>query len=505
MTVVWLRERDGTLLAEVEDWSVVTNPRRLRDLKVGECVLSIPLTDPCMAELLWDTPDDPAKPWKDWSDADIELALWPEGTPEVEPVGAPWWAGPIVAANMIPGRLEVRAWTQEAYIQASPVGGPLTNYLGLSAFSVDPTLDEWDTSGASGAAVTTSGPVWTDGYACVVTGNIVTSGLLPFSENGNYADIVVPFWVPSDRDDVTGIGAVELFTDDEGEFAFPDPREGAWFIVVPGSWTPGGWQLARVRVPQPAGREVLYRVTLAAEDEIRFGSPYLWRPENVGSPAGEDIGVVLSAIYDQQIDLLPGTWTRDNGTVGTDLGEPVRYLSVDHPGSIDAVRDWSVYGEGWVEEMVMHWATTRGVERSALDLTADTLSGWSYEVDSTGAATVMVGQFTLGDASDEVWVGDGLPNRLVGVVQVPDSIAPSDIPGWVTAALAKAGPVRSLTGVPAYATVPTPAGVADWNPGDWMTVTLENGPLTVTTVVKVDGVEWDPIKHRVTPTAWVVT
>lgn len=536
MSTCWLRRADGTLISQVLN-PVVKSPCSWRRRGAGESVIDIAhdllgvrdgFGEPCLADLLHDTPTD-GRFVKTWWDTDIELAWWRglvSFEPDTIPETAPTWAGPIVAGGLTTaGFVQIRAWTQEAYVLRSVVGSTLVNYLitgGASDydFDDDPDLDFWtatddvDEDPTATFETTTSGPTYIGSTVALVTGDpppapqsqrvgMYAAAILPDSPRGNYATASVAVYVPTGSGviDDPVVASISLF--EASDFVEE------WDLELPDGWEHDTWYVVSAQVRQPPGSGVSYTFLLMGGGfgPIRFGRPRFTRPANVGSPAGEDISAVPSAITDEQVDLVPALTADDVTALDPNilLSESFRYFSIDHEDASSVLADWDGYGEWWVTEGVLCWAPERGEEIEAITLSSDDdLSGWGIEVDASGASTLLYGQLRPEESDgppDEVTVGAASPNRLVAVEQIPAGMGPADSADWCTAALAQKTPTVSLTGVPVeYAGLPGDS-LASYMPGNWMDVVIE--PLSLTIQPTVDAVTWDPRDDKVNPT-WVL-
>lgn len=496
MSVCWLRERDGTLLAEVERPSVVKAPSWV-DNGAGKAAVDIPLSDPSVATLRHASPVNGRK-WKTVWDTDLELAWWPEGVVGVEPDGPPIWAGPVLSVEWRLGWLQVEAASQEWYVERAVPFASLYNYLGLADFDADPTLTQWLVDGT--ASTTTSGPQYeVGGRSALIEGTMAATAQVPLSDDGNYAHVSVAAYVPAGVTPFFDLAAlVQLQTAPAGTTTWTAHQQ--WQIPFPSDWQHGRWYPLRVQVSQPADVEVRYLVTLVGGDAaIRYTKPKVTRPANIGATAGSDIGTVVSAIFQALIDTS-GFTDRDNTMVGVDLAEPVRYFLVDRAQAGQMLADWTPYLHWWVEENVLYAAPQRGIERTSVSYSAATLKDWRLKVDASRACTEMIGQIDPVEGQgppDEVVVETGAPNRLVGVVQIPGTIGPSDASALVEAHLEANEPVVTVTGQPALPS--GPGDVSDYGVGDWFDVDISDSGETVSLQPVVAELSWHPFTHRVTP------
>jgi hypothetical protein len=525
VSVLWLRRADGTLIMRAVN-PVADGPCSWEREAAGESVVKLRLigddetgdpVEPCTVFLLHASPTD-GRFCKTWWDTDVEIAWWRDDAAadyvaDTIPEVAPTWAGPIVAASLeSDGFLTVRAWSQEAYLIRSTVGDELLNYLitggvGDYRFSSDTALDDWSEHSGVTDSTTNTGSMWLDDtYSALVEASdaregIYATALVPDSTSGNYATATVAVYVPSGTslwdDETRVVASVELYVDTD--------LEEIWDLVLPEGWAFDTWYPVSVQVRQPPGTGVSYTFFLFGGDNgpVRFGRPMFTRPANVGAVAGSDVAQVPAAILDEQVDLVPALTGYDTDPVSIDLAESFRYFSVDHEDAAQTLGDWSGFGEWWVSEGTAYWRPERGVLIDAFTLdTAEDMAGWSIEVDASGASNRLYGQVRPeGGAAYEVAVGDGTPNRLVAVAQVPAGMGPGDAPEWCDAALAQKVPRVSLTGVPVeYESLPGEE-LGSFMPGNWMDVTI--APLSLTVQPTVDSVTWDPVSDEVRP-SWVL-
>lgn len=514
-TTCALRRRDGTPLETLTHWAQL-DPVVIRRRAAGEASIVVSLTDPA-ALLLVNSEGDPEVPFNTWWNEDIELSITRNGQVR--------FAGPIVSVTHRRGVLIVRAMTQEAYLLRSVIGGDIINYAIGGYPDEDPDLDGWDApDGVTVSRIASSGyDGYTRGYYVEASGTPSTDEIhvsvdanLPLSPNGNYFDVTVVVQIPEGTTDLYGyVGRVVLCYSDTEFGAYGCEYDSAEQLFMPAGWKYDSYYVINMRLRQPANVYTKVRVDLMAYD-YKYAYVRVTRPQNVGAPAGQDIGTVLSAIFDQQLDLLIGAWERQNFPVGIGLAESVRYFSEAHEDVVSSVGEWDPFGEWWVEDETLYWAPTRGILVAGIEIDQDNISDLEVEVNAMDAVNdlyVQTDSFDLsavspGPKEQYHAVVDGRPNRLNAVVQAPAGLGPRDLKTWGDLALGQLKPERRVTGIPAWYDMTEPGDLLDHaTVGDWIELEIVDEtsvvPLTYTIEPVLDEMTWDINTDVVTPT-WVV-
>lgn len=520
MSRCWLREKDGTLLSEVESPSVTGNPKRQKK-GVGECRVKIPLGDPCMEDLKQSVP---GRPFKTIKDADIELAWWVDGEyGDAAPSSEPWWKGPIVKARHTLGAVEVTAATQEFYLSRSVIGADLVNYTVVPPgdevagwFDSDTDLSKWSISAVAASTTTNPDYLYLRPRAALLRqGTMVITTEFPTSPLWLYGFVGTSMMVPTGSSPAHGglMAQVEVNVDRGAGFEI----QSTYNLDLPEDWEYDRHYYQAVEVPLVPSYPTRIGIRLYGGSGgvgCAFGQVDCTRPANAGALAGSDIVQIGAAIADDQTDHLPGTWDYHTTDVGIDLADGVKYLDNDHEDAWSAFNDWSAFFDTYVVDGPSGpriVCEERGSEITGVTLTGEDLSQWAYEIDSSDAATEVIAQVRPDNGVGpqlQVRVADSdPPNRLVAVESAPEGLSPADLQRWATAVLASRAPAATLEGTNVfYDGTLSDSVLGTWGLGDWLSVNIVDPVDTdvdYTIEPVIDALEWDPVKHTVTPT-WVV-
>lgn len=484
--------------------------------------MRFPLTDPCIDDLLQSVP---GRPFKTIKDADIELAWWVDGEyGDTAPTSEPWWKGPIVKAKHSLGVVEVTAATQEFYLSRSVIGADLVNYTVVPPgdevagwFDSDTDLSKWDISFGTTAS-TTSNPAYLylrPRAALVEGGSMALATQFPTSPLYLYGFVGTSMMVPTGSSPALGglMAHIILSVDRGSGFEI----DSTYSLELPEDWEYDRHYYQSVEVPLVPVHPTRLTIRLyggAGGVGCAFGQVDCTRPANAGALAGSDIVQIGAAIADDQTENLPGTWDYATTDVGTDLADGVKYLDNDHEDAWSAFGDWDAFFDTYVVDGPSGpriVCEPRGQEIAGVTLTGEDLSGWSFEVDSSDAATEVIAQVRPDNGVGpqlQVRVSDDDPaNRLVAVEQAPEGLAPVDLQRWATAVLAAREPVGTLEGTQVfYDGTLSDSVLGTWGLGDWLTVHIvdpANPSVDYEVEPSIDALEWDPVKRTVTPT-WVV-
>ncbi len=500
----FLREFDGTLLAEVEEPSVVRECTWQRS-GAGQCTVAMSSSDPAVEELVHASPVNQIVARTAW-DSDLEMAWWRDGlTPGTDD---PTWCGPVVSVQFRHGAVEVTAFSQEWYLARSVVGGDLENFLASATPGADPDRSEWDwVSGTAMTTTTTATNLYVETAAFQTSGASVHETQFTLDDEANDNTVLIGVAVRWDALVAPSFGiaaSVDRESDPAGGTSYGAPV--SFPIAAPSEPVPGQWYFLGSAIRQPAGHSTRWTVQLVGGvgGTTTFGAVRAGRPQNAGARATEDWSLAVDRLFLQQGTLMPQTWTRDVDASGEMLAASLRWFSRDHEDVLSALRDVSHLGEWWVDEGVMRWAPDRGVLTPTVTLTPDDLTDWSYTVDALAAANEVVAQIQpdTGDERPQLRVSTGSGARLVRVEQVPDSMTPADAAEWTDGVLAESGPACSTTGSPVVWDG-DPEGMLDaLGMGDRVDVEVPADGLVPAYTVRlaVDEMSWHPVTGRVTVT-----
>ena len=444
----FLREFDGTLLAEVEDPSPVGDATWVRR-GAGQCQVSMPTDDPAVVNLVHSTPVDGVV-FRTAFDSDIELAWWATGlTPGSDP---PTWCGPVVSVEHRYGSVKyaleaniqqlVTAFTQEWYLGRSVMGRELTNLLGHATPGADHDLSEWWVAEGSVSSSSAAGDLFVEDRAMLISaaGSAFASFELPPSPAGNTVMASASVRLESTAHLMWScLGILWLFEDPAGGTDYGPAPTGSWLITVPADVTAGEWHTFGVSARQPptsGTKWVLQLFGIDTDNALTVGAVRASRPENASARAGDDWSLAAASLLAQQADLLPGDWSYSTTSTGVDLAGAIRWLTQDHEDVVSALGDLDGMGEWWVDDGVLRWAPRRGSLAATMTITGDDLSEWRFEVDASSSATEVVGQMTpdTGDLRVQLLASTGTGGRLVRVEQVPEGIDPQDaVSAWLPA------------------------------------------------------------------------
>lgn len=507
--VCQLRELDGTILATIDGPSP-TGPATWKRRGVGESTVDVVLSDAGVGPLLHSMPAGDV-PFRTWWDTDLEL-VWVRD-------GSVVWQGPVVAVEHRRGVLRVRAWTREGYVLRSVLDADIVELLPEGRWGDDPDLSEWTFTAdpfltADAVAEVVGSPVYRSGESSL---HMVAATMV------GYADLdAVTDETPVDVRGAYQLGADALPKWEDGEVGsvrleswdgttWQPVEDQALSLAPPSGLGSGVWQPFYVRLKQPAGGACRVVVTLGSVYErtityepgdIWWGTVSVARPAFAGAKAGQDVAEVVRSVFGAAAAMMPGAWTVDVDDTGTLLVEDVRYWAEAHEDIVSILGDWDAYGEWWVEGTVLRWAPVRGAEVTAVDVSDETLSQWSYEVDGSAAATVMIAQSAVdveGPREEVEVVAPGAANRLAAVDQATAGLTGEDLRAWAVAELAAKGPARQLTGDgPVSYDGSAPGDVLDvLGLGDWVTCTVVDPPVEYEAAPTVDSLSWQPVSDRV--------